>query len=123
AVAWRQSEIDQLFSAIGRMRGKIGPVDESLWWAALHMLLWDTGERITAMFDLVWEDVDLGARAIICRAETRKGGLEDRVYRISPESVAMLRNMPRAEARVFPWPYTRTYLWNKYTWLLMSAGL
>lgn len=99
-------------------------VPARLWWHALHAVLWDTGERITAVFRLEWSTVDLDSGHVRCPAENRKGGRADRVYRLHPDTVTALQAIYRERnTRVFPWPYTSTYLWRKYGNLLERAGL
>lgn len=122
--AWSKLEIIKLFRACKRAEGWIAGVPASGWWLALHHLAWDSGERITALISLTWDNVDLESGWVRMPAETRKGGLVDRQYRISADSIEALKAIenPRRSA-VFPWPYCKTYLWNRYKLLLKDSGL
>lgn len=122
-LAWSEAEVHKLLDACKLAEGRIGSCPASTWWKALHLLAWDTGERITALMGITWEGLDLAAGTVVCRAETRKGGRQDRVYRLHSDTVATLRTVPRGSAEVLPWPYSKTYLWTRYTRFLEKAGL
>ncbi len=122
-LAWTETEMHTLIGACKLAEGKIGQCPASLWWQALHLIAWDTGERITALLGLRWDGVDLNNGWAVFRAETRKGKRQDRVYRLHPDTIAILRQLPRGDALVLPWPLSRTYIWDKYTRLLERAGL
>jgi len=123
--AWTEEELQRLFSSIATTPGKIGDIPAAAWWTALHWIAWDTGERISAILGIQWRDVDLRRRYVICRAETRKGGAMDRLYEVSSECANALRAvrvMPLPQS-VLPWPFSRTYLWQRYDAILRRAGL
>lgn len=122
--AWTADQIARLLATCETERGRIGPIPAASWWRTLHLVAWDTGERIGAIRDLQWHHVDLISGHILVPAELRKGKRRDRLFRIADDTVACLREMqspPRPE--VFPWPYSRTYLWHLYNRLLVRAGL
>jgi integrase len=122
--AWTADQIAKLLACCERLTGRIGHIPASTWWRTLHLVCWDTGERIGAIRDLQWHHVDLVAKHILVPAELRKGKRRDRLYRIADDTAAALRSMQRtADSCVFPWPYCRTYLWNRYSLLLIAAGL
>lgn len=124
AHAWTREELATLFAGISRERGWIAGVPAAAWWTALHYVLWDSGERITAAMSLRWETVDLRGGWAIFRAETRKGGREDREARLAPDTIAALRAiLLPAREEVFPWPHASTYLWFSYGRLLRRIGL
>lgn len=122
-MAWTETEVHTLLGACKLAEGRIGRCPAALWWQALHMLAWDTGERIAAILGVKWEDVDLANETIVCRAETRKGGKTDRVYKIHAGTAMLLRTMAKDSELVLPWPYSKTYLWTRYARLLEKAGL
>ena len=122
-MAWTETEVHKLLDACKLAEGKIGRRPASTWWQVLHMLAWDTGERIAALLGIRWDGVDLQGGSVVCRAETRKGGRQDRVYKLHPDTVAILRIMPRDQDVILAWPYSKTYLWQRYTKLLEKAGL
>lgn len=122
--AWTASQVCQLLAACESQRGTIGDVPASAWWKALHLICWDTGERIGAVRDLEWHHADLVGGYILVPAELRKGKRKDRLYKLAPDTVAALRAIFTPDRKViFPWPYCRNYLWNRYTKFLEQAGL
>jgi|GEM_PF-573325 len=123
-LAWTQEELGQLFSAIREETGWIAGVPAADWWTALHMLAWDTGERIRAIMSLRWEWINFGNRTVMVPAEVRKGKRKDRLYMLAPDTVTALLEIrfPKRET-VLPWPYVETYLWKRYERILKRAGL
>lgn len=122
--AWSKSEINRLFRACRKAEGWIAGVPASGWWLALHHVAWDSGERVTALISLTWANVDLEGGWVTMPAETRKGGHEDRQYKISPDCIAALRAIELPlRTMVFPWPYAPTYLWLRYKEILELANL
>lgn len=123
-VAWTRPQLARLWEACDKQQGMIHNVPSRLWWHALHAVLWDSGERIAAVVRLEWPEVDLESGYVRCRAENRKGGRADRVYRLHVDTVTALTAIQRdRNTRVFPWPWTYTYLWRRYGVLLSGAGL
>jgi integrase len=123
-IAWLASEMAQLFAAIKKKRGYIAGVPESLWWEALVRLTLDTGERISAVRVAKWDWIQ-GEWALV-PAEARKGKTRDRRYRLGDVTHDILRQLRLIcgdEAQIFPWPYSQSYLWNKYNDLLQEAKL
>lgn len=121
--AWTQSEVFRLFASLKQEQGLIASIPACTWWQGLHLVGWDTGERIGALLGLEWPDMDLEGRWAICRAETRKGRRADRIYRLAEDTVNVLKLMRRPLRHVFEWPYSRDYLWRKYTRILQRAKL
>lgn len=122
--AWTADQVAKLLAICEAQRGRIGPIPAADWWRALHLVAWDTSERIGAIRDLAWHHIDLLGQTILVPAELRKGRRRDRLYRIASDTTAALRKIQQpARAEVFPWPYCRTYLWNRYQRLLKQAGL
>ena len=123
-VAWNDQQLAALFRAIRETEGWIGKIRAALWWEALHLILYDTAERIGAVMQLRWENVDLDGAWVRFPAETRKGGKQDRAYPIDRQTVESLRliRMPWRDD-VFTWPYDDAYLYARYKRLLKRAGL
>jgi integrase len=122
--AWTADQIARLLATCERLPGRVGQIPASTWWRTLHLVCWDTGERIGAVRDLEWHHVDLVARYVLVPAELRKGKRRDRLYRLAEDTTHALQSMPRTtDSYVFPWPYCRTYLWYRYDRLLTAAGL
>jgi len=122
--AWTKSQLEKLLACCRHELGCIADINAADWWTALHLVCWDTGERIGGVIGLEWDNVDLQRATVLVRAETRKGGNRDRLYSLASDTVAALQAIKRrGAAEVFPWPYTRSYLWNRYEKLLLRAGL
>ncbi|HVU88034.1 MAG TPA: site-specific integrase [Pirellulales bacterium] len=122
--AWSKAELATLFAALRDEPGEIGGVPAGAWWLALHQILWWTAERINAVMQLRWSDVDLDSGWLIVPAEFRKFQTADKSTELPAEAIEALRAI-REPARelLFPWPYTPVYLWAKYGRILKRAGL
>ncbi len=122
--AWRRDELEKLFAACLGTAGRIGNVQARYWWYALHLVGWDTGERIAAIRSLRWQWVDLEGAEVRMPAEVRKGKRADRRYPLHAETVEMLRliESPLRDL-VFPWPYSPTYIYKRYSEIQKRAGL
>lgn len=122
--AWTKKELAKLFAAIKRQTGWIGGVPAMDWWHTLHMVAWETGERIGALMQVRWDDIDLTHRALLIPAENRKGGREDRSYKLTSHTIECLVKISHPQREmVFPWPYNPNYIWYRYSQLLKAAGL
>lgn len=122
--AWTEKQMRQLFCAASLQRRKIGGVPAWLFWTCLLSLAWDTGERIGALMQVTWEQIDLDSRWLQVPAEMRKGKRADKCYRLAPETVANLRLLKKhGQAKVLPWDRHPSYLWQAFGRLLKDAGL
>lgn len=123
-LAWTRDDLQRLFHAIENAQGSIGGVPASQWWYALHCVLWDTGERIGAVMRATWDCCCLETRWLVIPAAHRKGRRRGRSYQLHPETVAALSQIRQSYCdSLFPWPYCRNYIWERYNRLLESAGL
>jgi integrase len=124
-MAWQADEIQRLFAAANKALGLYAGVPCAQWWKMLLLVLWDTGERIGAIRNLAWPNVDLRRGWLHVPAKFRKGGRSDKLYKLSPETLIVLRESKKSRPRdlIFPWPYSETYLWRMFGKLLDSAGL
>ncbi len=123
--AWLEEEIRSLFAACDEMPGKYCNVPCPLFWKSLLLVIWDTGERISALMGVEWSDVNVKAGWIKVRAELRKGGNEDKLSRLGQDTISYLKEVQKHAKleNVFAWPYSATYLWNRFGMLLKRAGL
>lgn len=123
-VAWTVDQLKLIFNACNAQRGWIGPVAASAFWRTLHMVLWDSGERLNAVMSARWEDCNLRDGWLVIRAENRKGGKADAAYKLHVETVAQLEaiRMPMREL-IFDWPGCRGTIFYRYRRLLKDAGL
>jgi len=91
--------------------------------AAILPALWETGERIGAVLDARIEDY---ARPhVIVRAEARKGGKRDRVYRLTDDTCDAIERYigSRSTGPIFAWGFARGYLWTCFGIAVKAAGL
>lgn len=122
--AWLPGELSRLWAACSLQMGTIGGRPAGEWWLGLHSLLYDTGERIGAVMQLTWADVDLDSRWVTFRASTRKGKRRPNQKQLHPETITLLGPwLSDHSGRVFPWGLTMERLWQKYDRVLLDAGL
>ncbi len=120
--AWSKESLDALMAAIKTEDGDIAGVPASKWWLALHLVLWDTGERIGAVIVIRWANVI--DKSILVPAGDRKGKTRDRLYAISDELYEVLQDIKKPERdHVFSWPKSKTTLYHHYKRILKKAGL
>lgn len=123
-VAWTQPQLVTLFKALGRQQGYIGGVEAAGWWLGIHWTLWHSWERIGAVLKLPRANVNLEQRFLWFAARTRKGKRRDKGHTLNDDSVAALRRIWLPERDLmFPFPYNRMTLWNRYRRILADAGL
>ncbi len=123
--AWTKEQLRTLWQACQKQEGEYSGIPCSLWWHALHSVIWDTGERISAVMQCRWTDLDLEGGYLHVQAEYRKGKTEDRLFRLHPDTVSLLDRMRNTvNGPIFPPPRGKvTNLWNHYKALLRGAGL
>ncbi len=123
-LAWLQHELSALFHAIAATPGKVGVIRAPVWWLAIHLVAWDSGERIGALLGLRWQDVDLEGGWAHFPAEVRKGRKRDRTYPLHPQTIDALRPMlGPPDAPVFRWHMSLPTLYDHYEKILRRAGL
>ena len=119
--AWLTEEFARLLATASGEKTVIAGIPGGLWWRALLLLAYDTGERVTALTLVRWADVR--GCYVLFRAETRKGKRRDIVREIGPETQAAIEAIRGDRELVFPWPYSHTYLWNRLSIILRRAKL
>jgi integrase len=118
--AWTLGELGAIYRAAAATRGAVGSVPAGVWYSALVSVLWETAERIGAVMECRPDDFD-GSHLHV-RAEYRKGGKRDRVYRLSSRTCGLV-TQARGANRLLEWPLSRTLLWAKYADVVARAGL
>lgn len=90
---------------------------------ALIPCLWETGERVGAMLEVRVEEYD--RPHVLVRAEARKGGKRDRLYRLTDETCDGIDRLvaSRTTGLVFAWPLAKTLLWQNFGKVVKAAGL
>ena len=120
--AWSVADAQALLAACRRQPGEIAGIPASDWWVSLVMVAWESGERIGALMAAC--PADFRDPHLSIPAEARKGGREGKVYSLSPAtSAAVLLIVVPGSDRIWKWPFSETYLWNRMRKLLNAAGL
>lgn len=123
-IAWTRPQLEALFAELSRQTGTVCGIPANRWWTALHLFLWNTGERIGAVLQLRWENVDLAGGWVNVAAETRKGKKADKLFKLGADTIDAIRRIAKPEReRVFPFDRDRSTLWLRYRKLLKRAGL
>lgn len=121
---------EETFSAVIRAaqnaQGNVGEVSASLWWTSLLLCLYDSAARVSAMMSMQWPDVDLDGGSLLIRAERQKQKADQR-HVLHGDTLALLcelRDITGGNGDVWPWPYCRLYLWQKFAVVIAKpAGL
>lgn len=132
--AWNENQVHALFRAVNASRFVFTlpdtgeTVEFRIWLRALLLVMWDTAERLGALRNLKWKNLDQTTGWIQIPAELRKWKSADLAFRLHPETLTALEELRpsanrSAEAVVFPWPYNPKYLWVLYREVLKSANL
>lgn len=124
-IAWLPGECEKLIDQINREKGMVGAVPAPVFWSNLLAILLDTGERIGAVMQIEWGWISFEGGFLSVPAEARKGRARDKVFKLSPATVAGLRKLKEHQVRglVFDFPHNRACLWRKYAEILRKAGL
>jgi len=119
--AWTSDELSRLVAAAGATKGAVSGIPAGLFWTALLMVLYETGERIGAAMQVRWDDVRNGM--IVFRAETRKAGRRDTCRALSAQCQESLCAIQSGSDLVFPWDRSYGYLWYVMGKICKRAGL
>jgi integrase len=121
-MAWSPEQINQLFKCIKEIHGTIALIRACDWWHSLHLALWDTGERITALVQCEWSH--LSGSWLVIPAELRKGRRKDKSYDLHPDTLAAIEIIrDNKREKIWPWPYCEAYLWSRYKTIRQKFGL
>jgi site-specific recombinase XerD len=122
--AWLTGELQRLLDAAKAEKTTICGIPGGLWWRAILLLCYDTGERIGAVLSLKWSGVR--GNSVLFRAEDRKGRRNDILRDISDDTLAALLEIKRERNdndEVFPWDNCYTYIWTRLKIILGRAKL
>jgi integrase len=110
--AYRVQDVSAIIRAASTLPGTVCGMPASVWWSCIIRLCWETAERIGAVLQLRWDDVELDERYVVFRGETRKGSVRDLRRDISADLAEQLRKMQRKPNDVvFGWDRQYTSLW------------
>lgn len=122
--AYRIEEVSSLVRVALALPGAICGVPRGLYMASMIRTAWETAERVGAIRLVEWADVDLEDRAIVFRAENRKGGASDNRREIGEELAGWLARMRQPSQRlVWPWDGSETGLWYEFGKLCAVCGV
>jgi integrase len=110
-VAYTIEELQALIETARHRKGLVGDVPAPWYWISKIRAMFETGERIGAVMQLRWGEVDLDRCSLTFLANTRKGHRETITRAISPDlaSVMALHKRP-ADRLVWPWLENRKML-------------
>lgn len=122
--AWTLEQLSRLFAACKAQPGFIVPgIAAADFWPALHLLLWDSSERLGAVLELRWEWLNPDG-VLEVPYHVRKGQGEDAVYVLRPQTMAALARLkPAGHDLIFVWPNSRGTIYSHYNRILKRAGL
>ena len=120
-VAWSISQLTDLVKAASSTPGNVGSVLASEWWPCLLMVLFETGERITAVLSTPARNYV--RPNLLVPAAARKGGKRDRVYLLTEQTCDRLDRIVVPEGLLLRWPMSQTYLWGRMRKIVQAAGL
>lgn len=121
--AWRRDELSRLVAAARQSTGSICGIPAGSWWLTILALSWDTGVRATELLSLRWEWIDWDSGWMHVPAECRKGAHHDEVYGLAPDTLALLRSLPRSGPLILNWERHRSRYWQLWKELLRRAEL
>lgn len=125
--AWTIEQVSRLLDATNNIA-----VSSVLWdgcpaalaWRTAILLIWDTGCRLATLLDASVSELDLDSATWRVPAEHCKGKRADRVYRLHPDTVAILRtSLKKPRERIFPFPFCKHQVWPHLKRILRTAGL
>ena len=121
--AWRIDELRRLFHAADNFPGRVGETPAGLWWSSFLHAMYETSERVGALLMAPRDGFTGGTLAI--PAAARKGGRRGRVYRLSARTGQRVAAVLRTHNKpvVWPWPFGKTYLWQRMGEITKRAGL
>lgn len=116
---------DEVGRLIRLAKTRIGTIDgkpAAWWWSTILYAAWCSGERIGALLELRWRDVDIQAKQLLFRAETRKGRSSDIQRAITSDLAAMLAAR-QGQPNDLVWRWDRAYhsLWPSLKLLCRRA--
>jgi integrase len=122
--AYTAEEVARLIRLARQRVGHVDGKPAAWWWSTLIYAAWCSAERIGALLELRWRDVDLTNRTLLFRAETRKGRSADIQRAITPDLAASLsRFAGQPDDLVWRWDRAYHSLWPSLRLLCRRAGV
>ncbi|RIK72147.1 MAG: hypothetical protein DCC68_26730 [Planctomycetota bacterium] len=126
--SWKVDEMNAIFAACAKMPGEYCGVPAPDWWRAFHCVLWDTGERTSAILAIEPQWLNVETRVLVIPGPARKGGRKAATYELKPHTIEALGPLLAAcresgRSRLFAFAGSSCTFYNHYTALLKAAGL
>ena len=123
--AWTMDELTRLFSAIDQLRETIAGCEARLWWKALLLTCYYTGERIFALMSVKAEHLDLSTATLLSPAQFRKGNRSDKIFCLPSIVIESLKSLgtPASGGLLFPWTLSRCMIYKRLKEIHRAAGL
>lgn len=120
--AFDADELARLAAAARGARGWVGGIPAGVFFEALLMVAFESGERIHALLTTP-RDCWRSPRLLV-PAEVRKGSRKERVYDLSPDTCGLVDVACQHDGpTVFWWPYSTTALYKRWHTITRRAGL
>ena len=122
--AWLTEDMVAILASCDKEQTTIADIPSRLWWRAIVLLAYETGERITPILSLPWSNV-VGC-TVMFRAESRKNKTRDIRRGVSVECADALWAIKQGRSGdqlVFPWDRGHTYIWGRLGIILERAGM
>lgn len=121
--AFTIDQVEAILAECRREPGSLAALPASRWWPALVLFVFDTGCRVGAALASVADDLAIGERSVLLRAETQKQRA-DQWHTLSDQAIAAIAALyPRPGSLVFPWPYGRGVIYKRFRRILDRAGV
>jgi integrase len=123
-ITWTLKEFEQLLQATELLKGEWECVPISLCWKIALLLVWDTAIRRDGILNARLADVDFNNGTLLVRAEHLKGRKADRVFRLHPQTMALIKeSLVCPREKLFPAPRSNRAIHERFRQLLILAGL
>jgi integrase len=114
--------MQKLMKACESATGRIGDIPAADWWSALVSVIYDCGERISAVLSITPSDIDADG-GLTVRGEYRKGKTRDRRYKLRQKTIQRLAVIKPKSGAFFRLPFSKCLLFSKFGKILERAGL
>jgi integrase len=134
--AWTREELEALFAAAQTETISVAiaanprvDVPGNIWWPPFLSVMWDSAERLGAVFDLMEEDLDWIHGTATFKAETRKGQTADNVQKLQADTWEVIQRLllcypkRQSNSRVFRWAMNRGGIFNRFGAICDRAGV
>lgn len=102
--AYKADELARILEAARTRKGRVAGKPAAWYWLTKIQALFQTGERIGAVMQIRWSEVDLERCTLTFLAATRKGHRETITRPITPQLAKLLATQKGADnERVWPW--------------------